>query len=97
MPRLAGQRPARLAHLAARVTDDVDPRLTVPVHPSPAAGHDTSFVLWALNAKVKRWLPLIGGLNSQAAADEMSVRQGRVRRSGQPCVFKVLPEGAVPH
>ena len=64
---------------------------------TPAVGHDASFVLWALNARVKRWLPIISDLNSQAAADEMSTRQARVRLSGQPCIFKVLPQGAVPH
>jgi hypothetical protein len=61
-----------------------------------APGHG-SYVLWALHAQVKRWLPIIEGLHPQMAVDEMTTRQDRVRRSGQPCVFKVLPEGKVPY
>lgn len=59
--------------------------------------HTPTMTLWALNSKVGRWLPILKGLRPQAAVDEMTTRQDRVRRSGQPCIFKVLAEGEVPH
>jgi hypothetical protein len=59
--------------------------------------HVPTFVLWALNAKVGRWLPILRGLKPEAAVDEMTTRQDRIRRSNHACAFKVLPEGEVPH
>ena len=53
--------------------------------------------LWALHEKVgRRWILLIPGLRGQAAVDELIARQDAVRRSGQPCRFKLLPEGEPP-
>lgn len=55
------------------------------------------WTLWALHEKVPRgWQPLLVGLTGQQAVNEMTVRQDRVRRSGQPCRFTVKPEGEQP-
>lgn len=52
--------------------------------------------LWAKHAKVPRWVRLETGMKLQRATDEMIVRQDRVRRSGEPCRFKLLPDGKEP-
>jgi hypothetical protein len=70
----------------------------------PAARVEVFFTLWAKHEKVNPawagfkhgWMPLMTGLHHQMALDEMITRQDRVRRSGQPCQFKVLPDGKQP-
>lgn len=52
--------------------------------------------LWAYHDKVKSWILLIENLRGQAAVDELIKRQDGVRRSGQPCKFKLLPVGREP-
>jgi hypothetical protein len=54
--------------------------------------------LWVSHDKVKQgaWSVLLSGLSQGVAVDEMIVRRDRVRRSGQPCRFKALPEGELP-
>lgn len=55
------------------------------------------FTVYAKNTKVgPRWIPLLVGLPSQVAVEEMVERQDRVRRSGQPCRFAVRPDGEGP-
>lgn len=54
-----------------------------------------TYVLWALHAKVKRWVPLFVGPQQELVA-EMIERQDRVRRSREPCRFVVRPEGIMP-
>jgi len=54
------------------------------------------WTLWAFNEKVGKWLALDSGLRHQRAIGEMVERQNRVRKSGHPCVFKLLPDGQTP-
>lgn len=55
------------------------------------------WTLWAKHEKgPKAWLPILTGLRHSVAISEMVTRQDRVRRSEQPCVFKLLPDGEVP-
>lgn len=59
-------------------------------------GGAAMFVLWARHDKGPTfWLPIVR-LRGQAAVDELAVRQDRVRRSGQPCQFRLLPDGESP-
>jgi hypothetical protein len=54
------------------------------------------YVLWARNPRAgDRWLPIVK-LRGQAAADELIIRQDRIRRSKYECRFKLLPEGETP-
>ena len=57
-----------------------------------------TWAVWCSHEKVKQgaWSVLLSGLSQGAAVDEMVHRQDRVRRSKQPCRFKVLPEGEQP-
>lgn len=54
--------------------------------------------VWVSHDKVRegKWSILLGGLTQHRAIDEMIVRADRVRRSGQPCRFRILPEGWEP-
>jgi hypothetical protein len=55
---------------------------------------NTTWTLWANNEKVKRgWLPIITGMRHSVAVDELITRQDRVRRSGEPCQFKIVEDG----
>lgn len=70
--------------------------------PSSNRGHlfpnlaNQSWTLWAYHDKVKRWTPVLTGLRHSIAIGELVVRQDRVRRSGEPCRFKLLPDGEAP-
>jgi hypothetical protein len=55
-----------------------------------------TYTLWAKHEKVKWAVPLFTGLSGAEAVAEMLRRQDRVRRSGQPCRFKVVPDGVEP-
>ena len=57
---------------------------------------NVEWTLWAKHEKVKNWLPILTGLRHSVAIDELTTRQDRVRRSGERCVFKLLPMGEVP-
>lgn len=54
------------------------------------------YSVWAYHQRVKRWVPLVENLSGEEAVNEAAVRADRVRRSGQPCRFRVLPEGEAP-
>lgn len=55
------------------------------------------YTLWAKHAYgPKNWLPLYSGATQEWAVGEMVIRQDRVRRSGEPCRFKVTPDGEKP-
>lgn len=54
------------------------------------------WTLWAFHDRVGRWGPLLSGLRHSVAVDELVERQDRVRRNGQPCRFKLLPDGEPP-
>lgn len=56
----------------------------------------TRYTLWAYHDKVGRWVPLFTGARHSTAIDELVTRQDRVRRSGQPCRFRMLPDGEDP-
>lgn len=56
------------------------------------------WTVWASHEKVRagEWLPLVTNLSGSEAVREVVTRQDRVRRNGQPCRFKALPEGESP-
>lgn len=54
------------------------------------------FTVWAFSPPVKKWVPLMSGLNQQVALDEMIERQDRIRRSKFECRFAVRPDGKHP-
>lgn len=65
--------------------------------PTPASRHDNKrYALWAYHEKVRRWTCLLDSQHPQLVLDEMTIRQDRVRRSGHPCIFKMLPVGEQP-
>lgn len=65
--------------------------------PVDKATHRHAYVVWALNDKVKRWLPIVGGLSHEAGVDEIRTRQARLRADGRfESRFKLLPEGKEP-
>ena len=57
-----------------------------------------AFDLYASHQRVRagEWLFIIGGLRGQSATDELIARQDRVRRSGEPVRFRLVPEGETP-
>lgn len=56
-----------------------------------------TYTLWAKHEKVKRgWMPMMDGLTEAVGVNELVARQDRVRRSGEPCRFKLLPDGEIP-
>ena len=57
---------------------------------------NASWCLWAYHDRVARWVPLLTGMRHSVAIDELVTRQDRVRRSKQPCKFRLLPEGELP-
>jgi hypothetical protein len=52
--------------------------------------------LWAYNPAVRRWTPLITGMDPRVAVDEMLIRKDRVRRNKAPTQFTVRPDGEPP-
>lgn len=60
------------------------------------ARREVRFTVWALNDRVRKWLPLDSGLSEQAAVEDMLERQDRVRRSGYATRFVVRPDGKKP-
>ena len=69
-----------------------------PIVPRPAEKSQHRYVVWALNSKVKRWQPVVGGIGHLAGIEEIKKRQERLRADGRfECRFKLLPEGANPN
>jgi hypothetical protein len=54
--------------------------------------------VWVSHEKVHkgRWSILLHGLTQRRATEEMVIRADRVRRRGEPCRFRILPEGWEP-
>ena len=55
-----------------------------------------TMAIWAFHTKVGRWCRIEHGLDGETAVVNLTARQDRVRRSGQPCRFVVLPDGKEP-
>ena len=68
--------------------------LPTPSGRPPASA--STYDLWAYHERIGHWLLIVPGLRGQAANDELITRQDRVRRSGQPCTFRLLPTGQRP-
>lgn len=52
--------------------------------------------LWAFHPAVKRWNPIITGMDPRLAVDEMVLRKDRVRRDKLPTRFALRPDGDGP-
>ena len=68
-----------------------------PAHTANYSQAVEKFNVWALHDKVKRWCLIEADLRGQEAVEAAAIRADRVRRSGQPCRFVVLPVGEEPH